>query len=85
MDAELAGEIIIRMDHISRDWSLKRESSCVDHFVHGTLSKDEYEDIEECFNDVLSKVDSCVSSLDDSVDSAIGGLESLTEALEQCR
>ncbi len=77
-------EVVTKMDDVTRDWVMLKQSACNDHFKRGLLSAEEYRKKADCFDAFLQHVRAMLTALEKGDGVAADGLMTAPGELDQC-
>ncbi len=83
--ASKAEEITTKMDNITSDWVMLKESACQDHFKRNILTAEEYKAKAACFDAFLQNQRTMITALEGGDQSASDKLLTSSTGLGQCK
>lgn len=81
---EMGQKIVTRMDNLTRDWVMLRESACRDH-QRGFLTDEEYKAKVKCFDAFLQNVRTMLTALESGGDADAVSQILQSQGVNQCQ
>ena len=78
-------DVATRMDSVTRDWVMLRESACRDHFMRGLITAEEYKAKVTCFDAFLQTLRTTIAAIEGGDGAAVEQALTASTELEQCR
>lgn len=78
-------EVVTRMDDVTRDWVMLRESACNDHFKRKLITAEEYKGKVACFDAFLERLRTMIAALESGDGAAVEGTSASPGELDLCK
>lgn len=83
--ASKAEQVITKMDNLTRDWIMLKESACRDHFKRQLITVEEYKQKANCFDAYLQQQRTLINSIEGGDSVAVNSLLDADGVPEQCK